>query len=158
MFPIDLRSISGVSVVDLLSFMQNLMQACCFILPSIADKTNTSRKSTHVKTMYVTAWCHVADWCSRLSEVWPWPPLWSFTEVVTTNTVRELSDTTSYKYFAAQVFSFYRRHNHFFAVCYSGYLMCNPLYPSYPCDKPWRSIWLWDVESSTSTQSAHRWQ
>jgi hypothetical protein len=35
-----------------------------------------------------TARCHVADWCSRLVEVWPWPPLSSsFTEAVTTITV-----------------------------------------------------------------------
>jgi hypothetical protein len=36
----------------------------------------------------------VAEWCSRIAEVWPWPSLSSyFTEVVTTITVRELSDT-----------------------------------------------------------------
>jgi hypothetical protein len=33
------RSISRVSVADLQSFMQNLMQTRCSILPSIADKT-----------------------------------------------------------------------------------------------------------------------
>jgi hypothetical protein len=34
----------------------------------------------------------VAGWCNRLAEVWPWPPLSSsFTEAVTTITVRELS-------------------------------------------------------------------
>jgi hypothetical protein len=33
------RSISRVLVVDLLSFMQNLMQTRCSILPSFADKT-----------------------------------------------------------------------------------------------------------------------
>jgi hypothetical protein len=38
-----------------------------------------------------TAWCHMANWCNRLVEVWPWPPLSSsFTEAVTTITVREL--------------------------------------------------------------------
>jgi hypothetical protein len=38
-----------------------------------------------------TARCHAADWCNRLAEVWPWPPLWSFTEAVTTIVVREIS-------------------------------------------------------------------
>jgi hypothetical protein len=39
----------------------------------------------------------VAKWCNRLSEVWPWPLLSSsFTEAITTITVRKLSDTTSY--------------------------------------------------------------
>jgi hypothetical protein len=33
------RSISRVSVADLSSVTQNLMQTCCLILPSIADKT-----------------------------------------------------------------------------------------------------------------------
>jgi hypothetical protein len=33
------RSISRVSVADLLSFTQNLMHTRCSILPSIADKT-----------------------------------------------------------------------------------------------------------------------
>jgi hypothetical protein len=33
------RSISRVPVADLLSFTENLMQTCCFILPSVADKT-----------------------------------------------------------------------------------------------------------------------
>jgi hypothetical protein len=46
------RSISRVSVADLQSFTQNLMQTHCSILPSIADKTR-SRKSTRVKTMHV---------------------------------------------------------------------------------------------------------
>jgi hypothetical protein len=32
------QSISSVSVADLLSFTQNLMQTLCLILPSIADK------------------------------------------------------------------------------------------------------------------------
>jgi hypothetical protein len=32
--------------------------------------------------------CHVADWCNRLAEVWPWPPLSSsFTEALTTITL-----------------------------------------------------------------------
>jgi hypothetical protein len=42
-----------VSVVDLLSFTQKLMQTLCSILPSIADKTKQSQKSTRVKTMHV---------------------------------------------------------------------------------------------------------
>jgi hypothetical protein len=30
---------------------------------------------------------------------------------------------------------------------------------SYPCNRPWRSIGLWDVEGPTfSRQSAHRWR
>jgi hypothetical protein len=33
------QSISRVSLADLPSFMQNLMQTRCSILPSIADKT-----------------------------------------------------------------------------------------------------------------------
>jgi hypothetical protein len=29
----------------------------------------------------------------------------------------------------------------------------------YPCNRPWRPIWLWDVEAPIfSRQSAHRWQ
>jgi hypothetical protein len=36
--------------------------------------------------------CHVADWCNGLTEAWPWPPLSSFTEGVTTITVREHPD------------------------------------------------------------------
>jgi hypothetical protein len=45
-------SISGVSVADLVSFMQNLMQAHCSILPSIADKIKHEvKKITCVKTM-----------------------------------------------------------------------------------------------------------
>jgi hypothetical protein len=48
------RSISRVSVADLPSFMQNLMQTRCSILLSIADKTkHEAKKSTHVKTMLV---------------------------------------------------------------------------------------------------------
>jgi hypothetical protein len=39
----------------------------------------------------------VADWCNRLSEVWPWSPLsYTFTEAVTTIKAQELSDTISY--------------------------------------------------------------
>jgi hypothetical protein len=37
-YPKASRSISGVSVADLLSFAQNLIQSCCSILPSIADE------------------------------------------------------------------------------------------------------------------------
>jgi hypothetical protein len=56
-----------------------------------------SRRSTSVKKCVFTVRCHVADWCNRLVEVWPWHPLSSsFTETVTTITVWGLSDTTSY--------------------------------------------------------------
>jgi hypothetical protein len=57
-----------------------------------------SRKSTRIKKQCVfTAQCHMADWCNRLAEVWPWPPISSsFTEAGTRVTVRELSDTTLY--------------------------------------------------------------
>jgi hypothetical protein len=77
------------------SFTVKLMQAHCSILPSIADKTkHRNRKSTHLKTMHVHS---MADWCNRLSEVWRWPPLSStFTETVTTITIWEFADTTSY--------------------------------------------------------------
>jgi hypothetical protein len=68
-----------LAVMDLPSFTQNLIQAHCLILPSIA------------------VWYHMADWCNRLVEVWPWPPLSSFTEAVTTVMVWELSDSTFYK-------------------------------------------------------------
>jgi hypothetical protein len=48
------QSISMVSVVDLLSFTQNLMKIHSSILPSIAEKNKTrSRKNTPVKTMHV---------------------------------------------------------------------------------------------------------
>jgi hypothetical protein len=40
------RSILRVSVVDLLSYMWNLMQTCCSILPSIADKTKHEVEKT----------------------------------------------------------------------------------------------------------------
>jgi hypothetical protein len=33
-----------------------------------------------------TVQCQVTDWCSRLVWAWPWPPLSSFTEAVTTVT------------------------------------------------------------------------
>jgi hypothetical protein len=92
------RSISRVSVAHLLSFTKNLMQTCCSILPSITDKTKYEVKKALMKKQCVfIAWCHVADWCNRLPEVWPWPCLSSsFTEAVIT--VWELSDTTSYLY------------------------------------------------------------
>jgi hypothetical protein len=52
--------------MDLLSFIQNLMQTHCSILPSIADKT----KHKVQKTLVVfTARCHAADRCKRLVEV-----------------------------------------------------------------------------------------
>jgi hypothetical protein len=41
-------NISRVSVVDLLSFTQNLMQTRCSILPSIADKTIHETKKVFV--------------------------------------------------------------------------------------------------------------
>jgi hypothetical protein len=61
-----------------------------------------SQKSTRVKCMFTT-WCHVTDWCNRLSEVWPWSPLSSsLTEAVTTIIAWELSDTTSHVIFHSQ--------------------------------------------------------
>jgi hypothetical protein len=55
--PKVLRSISGVSVTDLPSFTQNLMQTHCSILLFIADKTEQnktrSQKNTRVKMMHV---------------------------------------------------------------------------------------------------------
>jgi hypothetical protein len=39
MIPKASQSISRVSVADLPSFMQNLMQTCCLTMPFIADKT-----------------------------------------------------------------------------------------------------------------------
>jgi hypothetical protein len=57
------RSISWVSVADLPSFMQNLMQTRCSILQSIADKTKQEvEKSIRVKTVLV----HSAVSCGRL--------------------------------------------------------------------------------------------
>jgi hypothetical protein len=47
------QSISGVSVADLLSFIQNLMQTRGSILPSIAAKGKQSQKNTRVKTVGV---------------------------------------------------------------------------------------------------------
>jgi hypothetical protein len=38
-YPKASKTISRVSVAGLQSFTQNLMQTCCSILPSIADKT-----------------------------------------------------------------------------------------------------------------------
>jgi hypothetical protein len=48
------------------------------------------------KQCLFTARCQVANWCNRLAEVWPWPPLSSFTKAVTTIIVWELSNTTLY--------------------------------------------------------------
>jgi hypothetical protein len=42
------RSISRVSVADLPSFTQNLMETCCLILPSIADKMKHEAKKALV--------------------------------------------------------------------------------------------------------------
>jgi hypothetical protein len=68
----------------------------CLILASIAGKTKHEvEKALVYKQCMFRAWCHVADWCHRLSEVWPWPPLSTFfTKAVTTITIWELSDTT----------------------------------------------------------------
>jgi hypothetical protein len=45
---------SRVLVVDLPSFMQNLMKARCSVLPSITDKMKHKvKKSTRVETMHV---------------------------------------------------------------------------------------------------------
>jgi hypothetical protein len=73
-----------------------LMWIHCSILPSIADKRQHEvEKALVQKQCKFTAWCHVADWCNRLAEVWPWPPLSScFTKTVTITTVQELSDST----------------------------------------------------------------
>jgi hypothetical protein len=51
------RSISSVSVADLLSFTQNSMQTHCSILPSITNKTKHEVENALVKTMHV----HMAD-------------------------------------------------------------------------------------------------
>jgi hypothetical protein len=48
-YPKASRSISGVSVVDLPSFMQNLMQTHCLILSSIADKRKHKLKKHSCK-------------------------------------------------------------------------------------------------------------
>jgi hypothetical protein len=70
-----------------------LIQTHCSILPSIAHKMKQVKKTLAYKQRMFTVWCHVADWCNRLVEVWPWPPLSSsFTELITTITVQELSD------------------------------------------------------------------
>jgi hypothetical protein len=84
-------------VADLPSFTKNLMQTRCSILPSIVDKmTHTVEKALVYKQCIFTAWCHMADWCNRLAEVWPWHSLSSsLTKAVTTITVWELSDSTS---------------------------------------------------------------
>jgi hypothetical protein len=67
---------------------QNFMQTSCSSLPSIADKAKQ-------QSCQFTAICQVADWRSRLVEVWPWPPFSSsLTELVAALTVWELSDTT----------------------------------------------------------------
>jgi hypothetical protein len=56
-----------------------------------------SKKALMYKQCVSTARCHMVDWCNRLVEEWPWSPLSSsFTKAITTVTVRELSDTTSY--------------------------------------------------------------
>jgi hypothetical protein len=55
---------------DLPSFTKNLIQTCCSILPSIADKTKHKvNKTLLYKQCVFTARCHVADWCNRLVEV-----------------------------------------------------------------------------------------
>jgi hypothetical protein len=84
--------------VDLLSLMQNFLQTHCSILPSIADKKKHEvEKAIVQKQCGFTAQCLMADWSNTLVEVCLSLPLWSsFTEAVTTITVRELTDTTSY--------------------------------------------------------------
>jgi hypothetical protein len=59
-------------------------------LPSIADKMKHEVEKALVwKQCVFTARYHVTDWCNRLAEMWPWPPLSSsFTEAFTTITVR----------------------------------------------------------------------
>jgi hypothetical protein len=48
------RSISRVSVADLPSFTQNLVQTRCSIFPPIAERRNTkSKKNTRTETMRV---------------------------------------------------------------------------------------------------------
>jgi hypothetical protein len=54
-------------------------------------------KSTCLKTIMFTEQHHVAHWCNRLVEAWPWLPFSSsFTWTVTTVTVQGLPYTTSY--------------------------------------------------------------
>jgi hypothetical protein len=74
---------------------QSFMQTRCSILPSIADKTKHKKSKKHsCKNNVFTAQFHVADWYNRLLEMWTWSPLSSsFTDAVTTITVREFSDT-----------------------------------------------------------------
>jgi hypothetical protein len=56
------RNISRVSVPDLLSFTQNLMQTRCSILPFIANKTKHEVEKALVQKHYLfTARCHAAD-------------------------------------------------------------------------------------------------
>jgi hypothetical protein len=74
-----------------------LMQTRCSILLSIATKRNTKPKMHSCKNNACSQHDVTWQWCNRLAEVWPWPPLSSyFMEAVTTITVRELSDSPSY--------------------------------------------------------------
>jgi hypothetical protein len=69
-------------------------KASCSILPSFTEKTKNEVEKALVQKLCV----HRVVSHARLmpAEVWPWPPLSSsYTSVVTTITVRELSDRTS---------------------------------------------------------------
>jgi hypothetical protein len=86
------QSISRVSLVDLQSFTQNLMQTHCSILSSVADRTKHKSKRQSCKNSL----------CSQRGVTWQsdaiglrkcvLPLSSSFTEAVTTVTVWELSD------------------------------------------------------------------
>jgi hypothetical protein len=68
-----------------------------FCHPSQTKTKREVEKALVLKQCVLTAWCHMADWCNRLAEVWPWPPISSsFTEAVTVTTVRKLPDSTLY--------------------------------------------------------------
>jgi hypothetical protein len=64
------------------------------ILSSTADKTKHEVEKHLCKSNACLQ--HCVTW---LEEVWPWPPLSSFPRAVTTITVQELSDRTSYVMF-----------------------------------------------------------
>jgi hypothetical protein len=60
--PKAVRSFLRVSVVDLPSFTQNLMQTHCSILPSVTAKgKHEVEKALGYKQCMFTAWCHMAD-------------------------------------------------------------------------------------------------
>jgi hypothetical protein len=95
---------SRVSVADLPSFTQNLMQTHCLILPSIADKTKQEVKKKHScknNACYQQQACRSITLASFL--------IFFFMKAVTTIIIRKLSNRTSYTYGSYKFLGYYQQ-------------------------------------------------